>query len=129
MKSKIFLILFLLTFIIPFRVQAASLWQDGTLLKTADSPKVYIVYNNIKRWLKSPTIFNSYDLKWSAIKTVKKDALDLIPEAVLIRYFNQPQLYLLEAGQKRWIVSPKVFEENGYLWQDIHLVNQTELDK
>ena len=130
MKLKIFLILFFL-FAACFYSQTVSAlsWKDGALLKSSDSPKVYVVYNNVKRWLKSPTIFNSYGFKWSNIKTVKKDVLDPMPEAVLIRQYNQPEVYLLENNQKRWIVGPKIFEESGFSWLAIHLINQTELDK
>lgn len=131
MKFKTLLILLFFFLIFLFDIQTAfssNIWQDGTLVKTSDSPRVYVMYNSLKRWIRSPMIFESYGFKWNQIKIVKTEVLNQIPDAVLVRYFLQPRVYVLENNQKRWIISAKVFEQSGYSWHKIHLINKIELD-
>ena len=38
-------------------------FPDGAIIK-GDSPQVYIIHNQTRRWIKDETVFNSLGLKW-----------------------------------------------------------------
>ena len=50
-------------------------------------------------------------------------------DGILVKTPNNPKVYLMENGTKRWIISEKVFLNNGWNWSDIKIVNSSILDK
>ena len=50
--------------------------EDGELVKSADSPAVFVIEHGLKRGIPSGDIFESMGWKWSSIKTVPTDFLD-----------------------------------------------------
>lgn len=55
-------------------------------------------------------------------------APDSRSDSLLIQKQGDPKVYLIENGQRRWITSPEVFNQQGYDWQDIIEVTQPILD-
>lgn len=49
------------------------------------------------------------------------------PDGTLLKG-SDPPVYVLENGQKRWISSPEVFCFLNYDWNNIILVNNTEIN-
>ncbi|MFW0838034.1 MAG: hypothetical protein ACKKL5_03460 [Candidatus Komeilibacteria bacterium] len=43
---------------------------DGTLIKYADSAKVYLLRDSTKHWITSPAAFNAYRFRWDRIFTI-----------------------------------------------------------
>ena len=41
------------------------------------------------------------------------------PEPILLKCPTSPHIYLLEAGQKRWVKDIPTFEAEGYRWSDV----------
>jgi len=41
------------------------------------------------------------------------------PEPILLKCLASPHIYLLEAGQKRWVKDIPTFEGEGYRWSDV----------
>jgi len=43
---------------------------EGKLIKYVDSPKVYLIENNLKRWIVNEEIFNYFNYNWADILTI-----------------------------------------------------------
>lgn len=50
------------------------------------------------------------------------------PAPILLKCTGVPHIYLLEDGQKRWIDTIATFEERGYVWRDVSLIQCDDLD-
>ena len=99
------------------------------LVKTASSPKVYyITEKNFKRWIPTAEIFLSYGNRWQDILTIPQNQLNAIPDNILIKLPTSPKVYKLENNTKRWITTADAFNRNGFKWDEVAPVNQTELD-
>ena len=48
--------------------QTLSISTEAMLIQIEGDPRVYIVANNFKRHIPSPSVFNAYGYKWSDIK-------------------------------------------------------------
>jgi hypothetical protein len=104
------------------------------LVKYADSPKVYLIENNQKRWIASEEIFIFRRYGWGFIETIANneeysdgdDINSKIMNGDLMKYASSPKVYLIENNQKRWISSEEAFNNAGYLWSDIYVVNDGE---
>src|SRR3989344_1051498 len=120
---------------------------DGTLIKTADNPNVYIVKvtdnGQWKRLILSADIFNQYGhLSWSNIMTVSQAVLDGYQNSDVVRAFDpangvdDPKVYLLEPdmvgddGIRRWVnvTAAQFTDELGYVWDQVYLINAFERD-
>jgi len=53
--------------------------RDGTLIKTADDPKVYVISNGQRRWLANEQTFTQLGYKWTDIMLVKDKVAELHP--------------------------------------------------
>lgn len=49
---------------------------DGSMIKSPVDPKVYILHNSQKRWIKTYEIFKSYKLDFFKVVTLPKEAID-----------------------------------------------------
>ena len=115
--------------------------SNGSLLKSAESPKVYSVENNKKRWITDVDAFVSSGYKWENIVLVLESELEafedgeniyavssgLKQDGSLIRGGGY-KVYLIENGNKKWITSEKVFIGLGYDWNNIISVSDGELN-
>ncbi len=52
---------------------------DGTLIKTADDSRVYVISNGQRRWLANEQTFNQLGYKWSDVITVSEKVANLHP--------------------------------------------------
>lgn len=116
-------------------VNASSKWPDGTLLKSENDFKVYLVEGNFKRWIKSLGIFNSR-WNWEDIITVEKEDLDRLLQGPDVDSFFEgtlikgkgPHVYVISNSQKRWIMSLEIFDLLGYKWENILYISEEELN-
>lgn len=117
----------------------ASTHPDGTLVKYASSPNVYIIESGLKRLIPSIDIFSVLKYMWSSIvEIVDSEAYTsgenmtaevsacACTDGTLIRYLSSPSVYILEAGKKRLIPSAGDFEGLGYSWNNIVVVSDTQ---
>ena len=89
-KVNYFLTIILaVVFLFVFNVLAAN-YSDGTLLRAEGDIKVYLVNNNIKRWVSSLEVFDSYNFSWKNVKVVSKKEVSAIPEGELIGLVVSP---------------------------------------
>jgi len=112
-----------------------SKWPDGTLLKSRDDFKVYLVEKGFRRWIKSQGIFLSR-WNWEDVKIVEKQELNSLPlgsdvdtflEGTLIKG-TKPYVYVISNEKKRWIKNLEVFNALGYKWENILSVSEEELN-
>ncbi|OGZ32384.1 MAG: hypothetical protein A3H00_02305 [Candidatus Portnoybacteria bacterium RBG_13_40_8] len=103
---------------------------EGSLVKTAKSPKVYVIIQGKKHWLPTTAVLNSYPgYKGKKIEAVEPAVLDKYPRIKLIKLANNPKVYYLtESGLKRHLQNPEVFLSYNNKWPDIIEVNQIEIN-
>ncbi len=98
---------------------------DATLIKTPNSPNVYILDKGFKRLLASTAIFNSYGLDWNKIVTINQTEIDSSASAPLIQ--RGVDLYRLDQNRvARYFPSMEILAENGYNAHDAVEVNDFE---
>jgi len=130
-------ILILLMFIVYWGagVNSAFAYLDGALIRAIGDTKVYALEDGLKRWIVNPSIFNGLGYKWSNIQVLPQDTLNSYilgselsttypyPNGSLLKG-DGPEVYLIEAGKKRWIPNPQIFEAKGFQWKNIINVKQ-----
>lgn len=106
-------------------------YADGTLLKIADSFKVYVMIDQKKKWIATPEVFETLGYKWGSIAVISKAELYEIPdyEDNLIRAVGDYKVYLVVSGVKRHIPNPEIFLDYGFAWGDVKDVPQAAIDK
>ncbi len=119
---------------------AASDLSEGSLIKTADAPEVYIIndkahgsYAGWKRHIFNPEVFNMYGhLNWSDIKIVPQSTVDAYETSDLYKADVDPRVYSLEeqgsSAVKHHIASVEAFNSRGYSWDQIFTVNEREVN-
>lgn len=113
-------------------MKAASLlsFQNGALISGSDG-KVYLVENGTKRYINSPTALASHRYSTGLIQRATDDQLAdfsngtslRINEGTLIS--SSGRVYLIENGQKRWILSPTTLNKQAPK-SPIYNVSETE---
>lgn len=121
--------------IVPFAHAEEML--DGDLIKTSDSPDVYIVklvgVKKFKRLILNPEIFNQYGhLKWENIKEVSQATVDEYTASDLVRAKGDEKVYKLypnnDTGEKKWVKTADDFLGLGYDADSIYTINNFERD-
>ncbi len=79
-KITHFLTLVLFFFFLFSFVANAGNYLDGALLRAKGDIKVYLINNNIKRWVSSVEVFNLNKFKWQDVKVVPKKEITAIEE-------------------------------------------------
>ena len=127
--------------------------NDGDLVRGVNQSKVYLIQNNLKRWITSGQAFADLGYSWSNVKVVSTDQLAGYPEGSsineasdvdeggqidpselqegdLIRGPDGIKVYIInEYDYKRHIYNPDIFNLYGHLkWENIKAVSQDTLD-
>ncbi len=77
--TRFSVLIFVSLFLLPF-IATADNYSDGSLLRARGDIKVYLINNNIKRWVSSLEVFNRHNFKWQNVKVVPKKAITAIKE-------------------------------------------------
>jgi len=109
----------------------------GSLVKLADSPKVYLIANGKKRYIPSYSVFLVNNFSWSGIKTISQNDLDnytsdddvSYPNGTLLKSPDNSAVYLYENGKRKVFFNAKYFLSNGYSWNNIYKIPQEELNQ
>ena len=115
--------------------------SNGSILKSTESPKIYSIENNKKRWITDINAFVSNGYKWENVVLVLQSELEVFENGENIYSVNSNlkqdgslirgsgyKVYLIENGNKKWITSEKVFVNSGYDWNNIISVSDGELN-
>lgn len=112
---------------------------DNTLVKLPNDPKIYVIKNCQKVWIRSIEEFNQGGYKWSDVTELPSDTVNSIPdtnnipEGSMIQVVGDPDVYIVKyVGAKKFkrlILSPSVFRSYGHLkWENIIKVDKATLD-
>jgi len=110
------------------------LTNEGKILTSAESDKIYLIVNNQRRWIANPEVFLSYGLVSGSQKTVSQAELEQyeigtdltqssLPEGTLIRGQDDYRVYIIKPPFKRHIFNPAVFDMYQHFdWSSIQEV-------
>jgi len=99
-----------------------------TLYRVDGDPRVYVIKNKKKHWIKTPKEFKDNNYSWSAVQQVSVEVLGEYSDeetsaTELLRAVDNHKVYKLENGKKRWIKTAGEFNAAGYKWKDIKEVS------
>jgi len=129
-----------LTMLVPVAPAANAALVEGSLIKTADAPEVYIIndkahgsYLGWKRHIFNPEVFNMYGhLKWENIQIVSQAVLDSYETSDLYKSDTDPRVYSLEetgtSAVKHHVTDLATFDCKGYSWDQVFIVNEKEVN-
>jgi len=108
-----------------------SVIPDGSLIRSVNDYKVYIVNNNYKRHILDGKIFDFYGhLNWDSIQEVDPSTINNYQESFLIRASNDYKVYEIDNDKtKHWLnITAEEFINSGRKWEMIYVVNKEERD-
>lgn len=80
----------------PVQLSFETSLTGGALVRAADSPQVYLIENNTKRWVSSEDAFRTHGFTWDAVIVVLPDVLARYPEGEPIT----PESYIVLPGEE-----------------------------
>jgi hypothetical protein len=98
---------------------------ETNLVKTSDSPNVYIFSNGFKRLLASIEIFNSYRLDWSKIATVNTTEMNSYQNAPLIKH-DENLYWKDQNGVLHIFPTMEILTKAGYNTKDAIIIDDLE---
>ena len=113
------------------------LLPDGWLVQ-ADGPNVYVITDRTRRLIPSEALFLGLGYRWDNIRHVSYDELVTMPKGkdltvdyvhpngTLVKYASYPAVFLLDGGNRRWVINEATFLAHGYRWSDIITIPETE---
>lgn len=104
---------------------------DGTLLREADRPEVYVVYGGAKFWIPNPETLFALGFDWSRVKVVPSGGtakLAAMPiSGTLIKEQSDPRVYFADGQVLRWVTSPAVMDRMCFAWRHVRIVPDNAL--
>jgi hypothetical protein len=114
------------------RAQSYSSSPDGTLLREDGTAPVYVINGGAKLWVQAPTEVKQCYGDWGAVQVVPNGSLASITtvprDGTLEKGVATQEVYLIMAGQRRWIPDPATFDFMGLDWGSVRKLCAAELD-
>jgi len=111
-----------------------TIWTGApmtSLLKGSGSA-VYLIENGYKHWLPNPDVFNRWRLNGTDIRPYSDLLVNAVytgtPLSHLVKASNG-RVYLVENGKRRWITSPRAFQNRGYKWSDVRTLPDSLINR
>lgn len=103
-----------------------------TLYRMPNDPRVYVIKNKKKHWIKTPKEFEDNCYNWDEIQEISAELLEKYPDAEalvskLLRAIGDHKVYKIKEGKRYWIRTAKEFEDSGYNWDEIQEVSPETL--
>ncbi len=104
--------------------------SNGSLLRSAHGP-AYVLQGNRRVWIPSLEALTAGGYRWEQVQPVsdrlmRSLALDT-QEGYLVKG-SGAEVYLIEAGKRRWITTAAAFAARGYRWDQVHFVSNMDLE-
>lgn len=101
---------------------------DGTLVRLPDDPKVYVIQNGERVWIRTAEQFRALGYKWQDIKVISSEKIKaykekVAEEAKVVINKQNRKVYRLENGKLIWVPSVAAFNAQGLKWEEV-----TEVD-
>lgn len=104
-------------------------YPAGSLLQATNSDEVYYINKkNQKKWIVNKNMFDLYNNKWEDVIEVEPQDLEQYPSVNLIKGDND-KVYFIQEDTKQWIKTIEEFNQAGYDWNNINVVNSLELSE
>jgi len=105
---------------------ASLIIRDGLVLK-GSGENIYMLQDEQLRWISSMDVFEHLGLTWGDVRVVGDTFLEQFemgrPIYRIVKCKASPHIYALEEGKKRWIRDIETFTAEGYVWEDVQLVD------
>lgn len=101
-------------------------WPSGIHRALSEGTILYAVWALVLI-LALPWLFGIDQGQLAELPAVIQNIVYESPEPILLKCAASPHIYLLEAGQKRWIDTIPTFTDRGYRWSDVHFVACNDL--
>lgn len=121
-----------------YTLAPALTFREGMLVREQNNPDVYVITNQQRRHIPSPVVFEALGYKWSNITIIPDGTLDIshpkglpmqaspYPDGTLLVNRDNPTgIEVLEAGKRRPIPSPEIFDTQ-YNYKDLVRVSSKE---
>jgi hypothetical protein len=110
------------------------LYPDGLLVKSKDSPDVYLLENGQKRKITSAVLFERLKYNWNDIVSVSSSELSeypagkilTYPDGTLIKKEKRPAVYKIEDGRRKEFTSLALFKATKNKWSDVIVLSGEE---
>jgi hypothetical protein len=97
---------------------------DGTMARENSRPEVYVFFGGARFWLPSPEWVSRYG-GWGLVHAYPDGALLSMPtipkDRTLLREWSAPEVWVIDAGQKRWVTAPPLLNQFGG-WSVVRIV-------
>jgi hypothetical protein len=108
--------------------------REGTLVR-GSGPEIYLIENGQRRWIRDERSFTYFGFDWNKITKVNDQeffqyakgevlADSLLSDGALIKGPGE-KVYLLQSGEKCWIVSSEAFLRNNFSWLSVVETSET----
>jgi hypothetical protein len=98
---------------------------DGTLLRDPATSNVFVIYGGAKFFV-PPAQFGALGFSSFDVRLDNDAALDTLPTLprgkTLLKELSKPEVWVIQAGRKRWIPTPEIFVMLGFAWSHVHTV-------
>jgi hypothetical protein len=113
-------------------------YPSGSLVRAKGDSKVYVISRDTKTWIENGTAFFGLGYKSSWVQEVDPTALKdytenksinnnkIHPDGTLIKYPGKSTVYFIEGNRKRPIGSAEAFMRNGFNWNWVMTVPNSE---
>ncbi|MCK5122532.1 MAG: hypothetical protein KAQ87_00020 [Candidatus Pacebacteria bacterium] len=104
-------------------------YSRGYLIRESRQGTIYYLSpNGVKKWIRNPEIFVSYNNKWEDIQVISKREMDSYPESNLIRLSGTNEIYFIEGATKHYIPTAQVFNKHHLDWNVVLDINEMEFN-
>lgn len=112
-------------------------YPDNTLIQKENSSSVYVVRDGNVRIFPSAELFTKLGYKWKDILKIKENEFKnyalvgkvLQPNGSLVRFSDDPQVYLVENESRRAISSSAMFAKHGFRWSDVVTLQASDINE
>jgi len=106
---------------------------EGTLIKTPDDPKIYVIEGCKKKWIRTSADFQSSGYQWENVRVAADPVVEayanyLAATANLLRAIDQEKVYRIISGKKLWVPSAEAFTAQNLNWEDVQETSEAEVN-
>jgi hypothetical protein len=107
---------------------------DGTLIKLPNNPKIYVIQNCKRKWIRTQEEFKRQGYKWENIQEKPSDVVNAYAEyletqAKLLRAIGQNKVYRIIGNKRLWVPTISAFNAQGLKWEGIEDKAETEVNQ
>ncbi|MCK4799655.1 hypothetical protein KAS31_01635 [Candidatus Parcubacteria bacterium] len=107
---------------------------DGTLIKLPNDPRIFVINNCQKQWIKTAEEFRDNGYEWSDIKETSSEVVNAYSDylettAKLLRAVGHNRVFRVVDGKRLWVPTISAFNAQGLKWDNIGEASDKELEK